>query len=76
LETSQITDNQRLDRLLMGMATATLWLIHLGHWIMHTGRASRLVADHRQDYSIFRLGRDYARRSQIMRWKLPFCFAR
>ena len=76
LETSQITDDQRLDRLLIGMAIATLWLIHLGHWIMHTGRASRLVANHRQDYSIFRLGRDYARRSEIMLWKLPFCFAR
>jgi hypothetical protein len=55
LETSQITEDRRLDRLLLGMATATLWLLHLGHWITLTGRVSRLMADHRQDYSLFRL---------------------
>jgi hypothetical protein len=76
LETSQITEDRRLDRLLLGMATATLWLLHLGHWITLTGRVSRLMADHRQDYSLFRLGRDYARRSEIQQWILPICFSR
>ena len=76
LETSHITSDQRLDRLLLGMATATLWLLHLGHWVTITGRASWLMADHRQDYSIFRLGRDYARRSEIQSWPLPICFDR
>jgi hypothetical protein len=74
LETSHITDDQRLDRLILGMATATLWLIHLGHWLTTTGRDTRLVADHRRDYSIFRLGRDYAHRSQICHWDLPIRF--
>jgi hypothetical protein len=76
LETSHITEDRRLDRLLLGMAIATLWLLHLGYWTILTGRVSWLMADHRQDYSLFRLGRDYARRSEIQRWTLPFCFAR
>ena len=76
LETSHITADQRLDRLLLGLATATLWLLHLGHWVTLSGRASWLVADHRRDYSMFRLGRDYARRSEIMQWELPLCFDR
>jgi hypothetical protein len=77
LETSQITDHQRLNRLVLGIAIATLWLIHLGHWAITTGRDRRLVAKHRpEDYSIFRLGRDYAQRCQIRPWKLPVCLHR
>jgi hypothetical protein len=33
-----------------------------------------LEAPHKHDYSIFRLGRDYAFRSQIMDWPLPIGF--
>lgn len=76
LESSHIDDNHRLDRLLLGMAVATLWLLHLGNWVRDTGRAHWLTADHRQDYSLFRLGRDYARRSEICDWYLPICFKR
>ena len=76
LECSQITNEQRLERLLLGFATATLWLLHLGHWLVVTKRAAWLRADHRQDYSLFRLGRDYARRCQISPWPLPVCFQR
>ena len=76
LEASHIDDDQRVERLLLGMATATLWLINLGNWIRNQNRAPWLTADHRRDYSIFRLGRDYARRSQICHWHLPICFHR
>ncbi len=76
LESSHIDDNQRLDRLLLGMAVATLWLLHLGNWVRDTGRAHWLTADHRRDHSLFRLGRDYARRSEICDWHLPICFKR
>jgi hypothetical protein len=58
------------------MATATLWLLHLGQWLVSTGRAGRLTADYRRDYSLFRLGRDYARRSQFRPWQLPICLRR
>lgn len=76
LERSQITDDERLARLLLGMAVTTLWLLHLGHWLVQSGRRHWLATDHRNDYSLFRLGRDYAQRSQIQNWELPIFFCR
>jgi hypothetical protein len=76
LECSQITDDHRLNGLLLGMATATLWLLHLGDWLISTQRHTCLMAQHRRDYSLFRLGRDYARRSELCAWQLPVCFWR
>lgn len=58
------------------MAVATLWLLHLGHWVIASGRRTWLEANHRHDYSLFRLGRDYARRSQLCGWDLPICLKR
>jgi hypothetical protein len=71
LESTHIPGDHRLNRLLLAMSLATLWLIHLGDWLVETKRDRRLVAPHRQDYSLFRLGRDYARRSQLFHWELP-----
>ncbi|RME42871.1 MAG: hypothetical protein D6796_13830 [Caldilineae bacterium] len=76
LETTHLSHDHRLDHLLLAMAVATLWLIHLGHWAVTTQRDKWLVAPHRRDYSLFRLGRDYARRSQIRGWPLPISFRR
>ncbi len=76
LEGSRITDDQRLEHLLLGMSVATLWLLHLGFWVEATNRATWLTANHRRDYSLFRLGRDYAVRAQVMAWCLPVCFHR
>ena len=76
LEASHIDDDQRLGHLLLGMAVATLWLLHLGDWVRTNDRATWLTADHRRDYSVFRLGRDYARRSEICGWYLPICLER
>ncbi len=76
LERSHLSDDQRLDHLLPGIATAVLWLIHLGDWAIVIGREAWLVANHRRDYSVFRPGRDYARRSQISVWDLPIRFHR
>jgi len=74
LERSRLVDPGRLSALLLGMATATLWMIHVGQWVIQTGRRSLLEAEHKRDYSLFRLGRDYARRSQQMGWVLPVQF--
>lgn len=76
LEGSRISDEKRIDHLLLGMAVATLWLLHLGFWLDTTDRSTWLTADHRRDYSLFRLGRDYARRSQLSGWCLPIFFQR
>jgi hypothetical protein len=76
LETSHLDHDQRLDHLLLGFAVATLWLLHLGHWVIVSGRRHWLQAHHRHDYSLFRLGRDYARRSQLCGWFVPICLQR
>jgi hypothetical protein len=76
LEASQIQYDHHLDCLLLGMAVATLWLLHLGHWVRCADRADWLTADHRRDYSLFRLGRDYVHRSLIFGWRLPICLQR
>jgi hypothetical protein len=74
LEDSAIDDYHRLDGLILGMSLADLWLIHLGQWLTATGKRTLLEPDHKQDYSLFRLGRDYLRRAQAMDWEVPIGF--
>jgi len=74
LESSKLIHPHRLEALLLSMATATLWMIHVGQWVIETGRRPLLEAPHKRDYSIFRLGRDYAFRSQVLDWPLPIGF--
>ena len=74
LEDSKLVHPRRLETLLLAMATATLWMLHVGLWVIETGRRRLLEARHKRDYSIFRLGRDYAFRSQVMHWPLPIGF--
>jgi hypothetical protein len=74
LERSKLDDADRLQVLVLGMAVTTLWLIHLGQWVIATGRAGLLTAPHKRDYSLFRLGRDYVQRAQTMGWTFPVGF--
>lgn len=74
LEATKLTHAHRLHNFLLAMATTTLWMVHVGQWVTQTGRHSLLEALHKRDYSIFRLGRDYACRSQVMGWPLPIGF--
>ena len=74
LEDSKLVYPERLETLLLAMATTTLWMVHVGQWVTETGRRPLLEAPHKRDYSIFRLGRDYAFRSQVMDWPLPIGF--
>lgn len=71
LEATHLSQHPRLERLLLGMATATLWLLALGRWVTATGRRGLLTPAHKRDASLFRLGRAYARRSRVMGWPLP-----
>jgi hypothetical protein len=74
LESSKLVHPRRLEILLLGMATATLWMVHVGQWLIKNGLRPLLEARHKRDYSIFRLGRDYAFRSQLLDWPLPIGF--
>jgi len=71
LETSHVVLEQRFDRLLLAMNVATLWLLHLGHWLRTSEQRVLLEGRHRRDFSCFRLGRDYARRAQVCAWPVP-----
>jgi hypothetical protein len=62
LENSRLEDPQRIENLVLAMAVTTLWMLHLGQRLTHTGQRTLLEADHKQDYSLFRLGRDWLRR--------------
>lgn len=73
LENSKLMHPNRLETLLLGMGTTTLWMVHLGQWVTDHGRPL-LEAPHKNDYSIFRLGRDYVFRSLVMNWSLPIGF--
>jgi hypothetical protein len=74
LEDSALDDYHRLDGLILGMSVADLWLIYLGQWLTATGQRTLLEPEHKQDYSLFRLGRDYLRRAQAMEWEVPVGF--
>jgi hypothetical protein len=74
LEDTNLDDYHRLDGLLLAMSLADLWLIHMGQWLTDTGQRTLLEAKHKHDYSLFRLGRDYLRRAQVMQWEVPIGF--
>jgi len=69
LERSQLDEAERLTVLMLGINTTTLWMMHLGDWLLHSGRAAELALPHKTDYSAFRLGRDYIQRCRTLgRW--------
>lgn len=74
LEQSQIDDPDRLQVLLLGIAWATVWMLHLGDWLTRHGHTQLLAPARKHDYSLFRLGRDYLRRALLMGWTIPVGF--
>jgi hypothetical protein len=74
LEKSKLDDADRLNVLLLGMAITTVWLIHIGDWLTHSGRRQELAPEDKTDYSVFRLGRDYVQRCRTLGWPVPVGF--
>lgn len=74
LEGSKIEDPDRLEVLLLGMAMTTVWMIGVGDWLERNGGKQILAPAKKDDYSIFRLGRDYVRRCRVMSWRVPIRF--
>jgi hypothetical protein len=74
LEQSQIDDPGRLEVLLLGIACTTVWMLFLGDWLTQHGHVKLLAPAHRNDYSLFRLGRDYVQRALTMGWSIPVGF--
>jgi hypothetical protein len=70
LEASQIRDPGSLEHLLLGMALPTVWLIHIGEWLVRSGRRPAF-ARRAGDYSLFRLSRDYLARTHTVPGPIP-----
>src|SRR6266542_1699512 len=64
----------RLSNLVLALAVTWVWMVYVGQWVMRTGRRTLLEADHKDDYSEFRLGRDWVRRALALGWPIPIGF--
>lgn len=74
LERSKIDDPHRLNGLVLGLALTTLWMIHIGDWLTYHGHQRDLSPATKDDYSLFRLGRDHLQRCLTMGWAIPVGF--
>ena len=74
LENSKLEDKQRIGNLILGMAITSLWMMFLGQELEACGERISLEAAHKQDYSIFRRGRDWLRRSLALGQSIPVDF--
>lgn len=74
LEASQVTQAARLTVLLLGLALTTVWMMHLGDWLMRSGRYREIAPPNQADYSLFRLGRDYVQRCRTLERAVPVGF--
>jgi hypothetical protein len=74
LENSKLKDKPRIENLILGMAITSLWMIFLGEELEARGERTLLEAEHKQDYSLFRLGRDWLRRSLSLGQPVPVGF--
>jgi hypothetical protein len=74
LEGSKIDDPDRLNILLLGLALTTVWMIHVGEWLVRSGRRQELAPPAKADYSLFRLGRDYLQRARTLGQRIPVGF--
>lgn len=53
---SHISDTSHLDRLLIGLCLAYLWIVCMGAWVVQTSRVSLIHRTDRCDWSLFHLG--------------------
>ncbi len=74
LERSKIDDPYRLNELVLGIALTTVWMIHIGDWLTYHGLHLDLIPATKNDYSLFRLGRDHVQRCLTMGWSIPIGF--
>jgi hypothetical protein len=74
LERSKIDDPHRLNELVLAIVLTTIWMIHIGDWLTHHGHHLDLIPATKNDYSLFRLGRDHVQRCLTMGWSVPVGF--
>lgn len=62
LESTHLRDAQRIERLMLGVCIAFVWLITLGSWVVKNGYRHLIDVNSRRDKSYFRLGWDWTER--------------
>lgn len=73
LESSKLTDPERMNRLLLVICITYLWCYHVGRWVFKTGRRRQVDVGSRRNNSFFRIGLDwliYATRLTIKYFKV------
>ena len=61
LESTQLRDAKRIERLMLGVCVTFVWLITLGRWVMKNGYRHLIDVNSRRDKSYFRLGWDWTK---------------
>jgi hypothetical protein len=59
LESSRITNPDRMNRLLLVMGVTYLWCYHAGRWVFKTGRRRQIDVGTKRNLSFFRMGLDW-----------------
>lgn len=62
LESTQLRNARRIERLMLGVCIAFVWLITLGSWVVKNGCRHLIDVKSRRDKSYFRLGWDWIAR--------------
>lgn len=62
LESTHLRDAKRIERLMLGVCIAFVWLIALGSWVVKNGHRHLIDVNSRRDKSYFRLGWDWTER--------------
>ena len=74
LENSKLQQRQRLENMILALAITSLWMMFLGQTLEARGERPWFEAPHKQDYSLFRLGRDWLRRALALGGAIPVAF--
>jgi hypothetical protein len=59
LESSKLTDSDRMDRLLLVICITYLWCYHVGRWVFKTGKRREVDIGSKRNNSFFRIGLDW-----------------
>jgi hypothetical protein len=59
LESSKLTDPDRMNRLLLVMAITYMWCYHVGRWVFKTGKRRQVDIGSKRNHSFFRIGLDW-----------------
>lgn len=74
LEATHLNSLARLERLLLGVCLAYVWLISLGSWVVKRGLRHFIDRKSRRDKSYFRLGWDWLARCRRLHLPIPLRF--